>query len=89
MKKAEVLNDCIGHLGSDGRLYKAIIDALEEAINYTYCCEKLNVKKVISFEKWLKANYIKKDNIYLSKEAESAWYTIREVKKQYNIEFSL
>ena len=48
MKKAEkilekhiVLNDCIGYLESDGRLYKAIIDALEEAINYTSCCETL------------------------------------------------
>jgi hypothetical protein len=48
MKKAEkilekhiVLNDCIGYLGSDGRLYKAIIDALNEAINYTRCCETL------------------------------------------------
>ncbi len=33
------LNDCKGYLTSDGRLYKAIIDALEEAINYTHCCE--------------------------------------------------
>tara|TARA_R110002167_G_scaffold344677_1_gene554249 strand:- start:542 stop:763 length:222 start_codon:yes stop_codon:yes gene_type:complete len=48
MKKAEkilekhiVLNDCIGYLGSDGRLYKAIINALEEAINYTRCCTEL------------------------------------------------
>jgi len=48
MKKAEkilekhiVLNDCIGYLGRDGRLYKAIIDAMEEAINYTRCCETL------------------------------------------------
>jgi hypothetical protein len=46
MKKSEeilekhiVLNDCIGYLGSDGRLYKAIIDALNEAINYTRCCK--------------------------------------------------
>jgi hypothetical protein len=48
MKKSEeilekhiVLNDCIGYLGSDGRLYKAIIDALNEAINYTHSCETL------------------------------------------------
>lgn len=32
------LNDCKGYVTSDGRLYKAIIDALEEAINYTHCC---------------------------------------------------
>ena len=48
MKKSEeilekhiVLNDCIGYLGSDGRLYKAIIDALNEAINYTHSCTEL------------------------------------------------
>ena len=48
MKKSEeilekhiVLNDCIGYLGSDGRLYKAIIDALNEAINYTRCSTPL------------------------------------------------
>ncbi len=35
------LNDCKGYVTS-GRLYKAIIDALEEAINYTHCCTELN-----------------------------------------------
>jgi len=35
------LNDCKGYVTSDGRLYKAIINALEEAINYTHCCETL------------------------------------------------
>ena len=41
LEKHIVLNDCIGYLGSDGRLYKAIIDALNEAINYTHSCETL------------------------------------------------
>mgnify|MGYP003651769669 CR=1 FL=1 len=52
MKKSEeilekhiVLNDCIGYLGSDGRLYKAIIDALNEAINYTHSCTELPSKQ--------------------------------------------
>ena len=35
------LNDCKGYVTSDGRLYKAIINALEEAINYTHCCTEL------------------------------------------------
>ena len=34
------LNDCKGYVTSDGRLYKAIINALEEAINYTLSCER-------------------------------------------------
>ena len=60
MKKSEeilekhiVLNDCIGYLGSDGRLYKAIIDALNEAINYTHSCTELKDKEAISFEDWV------------------------------------
>ena len=34
-----LLNDCKGYVTSDGRLYKAIIDALNEAINFTHCCK--------------------------------------------------
>ena len=40
-----LLNDCKGYVTSDGRLYKAIIDALEEAINYTHCCTELPSKQ--------------------------------------------
>ena len=39
-----LLNDCKGYVTSDGRLYKAIIDSLEEAINYTHCCTELKDK---------------------------------------------
>ena len=59
------------------------------AINYTRCCTELKDKKVFTFEEWLEVNYTQKGYIYLSKQAESAWYTIREVKKQYNIEYNL
>ena len=45
LEKHIVLNDCIGYLGSDGRLYKAIIDALNEAINYTHSCTELPSKQ--------------------------------------------
>jgi hypothetical protein len=65
------------------------IEKLYEAINYTRCCTELKDKEAISFEDWLKVNYVKKDNIYLSKQSKSGWYTIREVKKEYNIEFNL
>ena len=59
------------------------------AISVTRCCEELKDKKVFTFEEWLEVNYTQKGYIYLSKQAESAWYTIREVKKQYNIEYNL
>lgn len=50
------LNDCKGYVTSDGRLYKAIINALEEAINYTRCSTELNTsfkkgEKVIACNK--------------------------------------
>ena len=35
------LNDCEGYITSDGRLYKAIVGALNEAINYTHSCTEL------------------------------------------------
>ena len=54
LEKHIVLNDCIGYLGSDGRLYKAIIDALNEAINYTHSCTELKEKKAPTFDEWLK-----------------------------------
>ena len=39
LEKHIALNDCTGYLGSDGRLYKAIINAINEAINYTHSCK--------------------------------------------------
>ena len=51
LEKHIVLNDCIGYLGSDGRLYKAIIDALNEAINYTHSCTELCDKEKQAYEK--------------------------------------
>ncbi len=33
------LNDYKGSISSDRNLYTAIIDAMEEAINYTRCCK--------------------------------------------------
>ena len=73
MKKSEeilekhiVLNDCIGYLGSDGRLYKAIIDALNEAINYTHCCTELKELDSDNFEDWIIVNgYAVFDDYYL------------------------
>jgi hypothetical protein len=54
------LNDCKGYVTSDGRLYKAIIDALEEAINHTHCCksdsEQLKDLEILSFEEWQEQN---------------------------------
>jgi len=47
------LNDCKGYVTSDGRLYKAIINALEEAINYTHCCES-DSEQLLAYTKFLR-----------------------------------
>lgn len=44
------LNDCKGVIPSDGMLYRAVINALEEAINYTPCCETLPVNREIALK---------------------------------------
>ena len=63
---------------------------MNQARSYARCREELKNKEAISFEAWLEINYTMNDGIYLSKQADqSAWYTIREVRKQYNIEFNL
>ena len=69
--------------------HQEIVNKIEAAISVTRCCTELKDKKVFTFEEWLEVNYTQKGYIYLSKQAESAWYTIREVKKQYNIEYNL
>ena len=75
------LNDCKGYVTSDGRLYKAIINALEEAINYTQCCEELKYKEVIPFEEWL-SHFKKEDNRYwLNKHTQ---YCKEAMKMHYN-----
>ena len=62
LEKHIVLNDCIGYLGSDGRLYKAIIDALNEAINYTHSCKSDSEQLVCYTCKCTKGNAPKGDN---------------------------
>ena len=64
------LNDCTGYVTSDGRLYKAIIDALNEAINYTRCCDKLPKSDII-LARYLHDNYelIAKNNEWSTQES--------------------
>lgn len=44
------LNDCKGYITSDGRLYKAIIDALDEAINYAHSSTQLPTEEDINIK---------------------------------------
>ena len=39
---------------TDGRIYNAFLNALNEAINYTPCCETLKEQEIPKFEEYLK-----------------------------------
>jgi hypothetical protein len=52
LEKHLKLNDVETMLGKHGTTHKAVINAINEAINYTYCCETFKDKKVISFDLW-------------------------------------
>ena len=73
------LNDCKGYVTSDGRLYKAIINALEEAINYTHCCTELKDKEALSFDEWLKDEDIKMH--------QDGTFYIRDERRYVNLDF--
>jgi hypothetical protein len=48
-----------------------VIEATEQAINYTHCCTELKDKEKISFEEWLRVEDIKKHQdgtFYISSE---------------------
>ena len=47
------LNDCEGYITSDGRLYKAIIDALNEALTIPVVVDMLPKKNSKDFKDWL------------------------------------
>ena len=84
LEKHIVLNDCIGYLGSDGRLYKAIIDALNEAINYTHSCETLKDKEETAFDLWLKNfKHAERDLYWYNKDT---LYCVEAMRDIYNTE---
>ena len=87
------LNDCKGYVTSDGRLYKAIIDALEEAINYTHCCksdsELLKDKVKLTFKNWLFSSGIRYVSGHNYKSNDGDIYDIDELEKMYKHYLSL
>jgi hypothetical protein len=56
LEKHLVIMDAETMIGKHGRTHKAVINAINEAINYTHCCTELKCKQVIPFEDWRKEN---------------------------------
>lgn len=80
------LNDCKDYVTSDGRLYKAIINALEEAINYTRCCTELKDKESLSFEEWCVINKYTKTKNGKYVDTQDLWFTEKALLKIYNLD---
>ena len=51
------------------KLYKTIIEAINEAINFTHCCTELKYKKGTDFEEFCSEHFIYKNSNTYSKES--------------------
>ena len=60
LEKHLKINDVETMLGRHGATHKAVINALNEAINYTRCCTELKSKKALTFEEWCDVNNVVK-----------------------------
>ena len=89
LEKHLKINDVETMLGKHGRTHNAVINALNEAINYTRCCETLKDKEADDFDVWRLENkwqqwydtgLFKKGNEFKRKE---------ELRKIYKSEQSL
>ena len=73
----------------NSNFHKAIIDAINEAINYSQCCTELKDKEVPTFEEWIKIHKCEKtinEKIYI-KNGHS--YFEEELKRWHKEEFNL
>tara|TARA_R110000796_G_scaffold122806_1_gene237140 strand:+ start:99 stop:389 length:291 start_codon:yes stop_codon:yes gene_type:complete len=84
LEKHLKINDVETMLGRHGATHKAVINALNEAINYTRCCTELKEKKAIPFEDWARVKGIKLlidsnyrwDKTYVEKEVVMKMYEV-------------
>ena len=56
--------DIKSYLRTSPLTYQVVLDAIEEAINYTHCCKTLNLEVKPTFDEWLNTNFSKYDNEY-------------------------
>ena len=56
LEKHLAIMDAETMIGKHGRTHKAVINAINEAINYTHCCTELKDKETISFRDWVNQN---------------------------------
>jgi len=73
-------------IGKHGRTHKAIINALNEAINYTGCCELLKCKKELTFDEWCNINKYRKTKNGKYVDTQDLWFTEKALLKIYNLD---
>ena len=76
--------DTVSYTDEDYKLKQCYLNAINEAINYTSCCEELKDKKAIPFEDWARVKGIKLlidsnyrwDKTYVEKEVVMKMYEV-------------
>ena len=62
--------------------YQVVLDAIEEAINYTHCCKELKDKYVPNFEEWKLINkYTQRGSYIYDENGEN--YMNSDLKEKY------
>jgi len=76
LEKHLAIMDAETMIGKHGRTHKAVINAINEAINYTRCCTELKELDDDNFDDWLivngytvyKDHYMKGDQVFFESE---------------------
>tara|TARA_R110002073_G_scaffold331631_1_gene516584 strand:+ start:9702 stop:9989 length:288 start_codon:yes stop_codon:yes gene_type:complete len=82
LEKHLKINDVETMLGRHGTTRKAVINALNEAINYTRCCETLKTKDRIAFHVFAEIN--KYTKCFEGYKRDGKTFSETEVLKRYN-----
>ena len=89
LEKHLAITDAETMIGKHGRTHKAVINAINEAIDYTHSCETLKDKEVMSFKEFVDT-FVKTtvhNETYFYKNNE--FYKIEKVKEMYDKKHSL
>ena len=93
LEKHLAIMDAETMIGKHGRTHKAVINAINEAINYTHSCksdsEQLKDKVKLTFKNWLFSNEIRYVSEHNYKSNEGDIYDSDELEKMYQHYLSL
>ena len=89
LEKHLKINDVETMLGKHGRTHNAVINALNEAINYTRCCTELKGKPKLNFGDWKFSQGLRYMSDFTYKNAKGELFDADVVNNTYNDYYSL